>query len=155
MIEALLQQRYYVAAVVLFSIGFVTLFLHPNLIKKIIGMNLMDTAVFLFLAAMGYVDGGKAPMVEPGLAAEAYINPVPGGLVLTGIVVAVSTTALFLALTHRLYRKYHSLNLELKPAARREGESRCPCPIISRFSASFWPWSAPSWSLCSAMGAGP
>lgn len=57
MIEALLQQRYYVAAVVLFSIGFVTLFLHPNLIKKIIGMNLMDTAVFLFLAAMGYVDG--------------------------------------------------------------------------------------------------
>ena len=52
------------AAVVLFSIGFVTLFLHPNLIKKIIGMNLMDTAVFLFLAAMGYVDGGKAPMVE-------------------------------------------------------------------------------------------
>ncbi len=67
MIEALLQQRYYVAAVVLFSIGFVTLFLHPNLIKKIIGMNLMDTAVFLFLAAMGYVDGGKAPMVEPGV----------------------------------------------------------------------------------------
>ena len=44
MIETLLQQRYYVAAVVLFSIGFVTLFLHPNLIKKIIGMNLMDTA---------------------------------------------------------------------------------------------------------------
>ena len=74
MIEALLQQRYYVAAVVLFSIGFVTLFLHPNLIKKIIGMNLMDTAVFLFLAAMGYVDGGKAPMVEPG-AAAAYVNP--------------------------------------------------------------------------------
>ena len=61
MIETLLQQRYYVAAVVLFSIGFVTLFLHPNLIKKIIGMNLMDTAVFLFLAAMGYVDGGRPP----------------------------------------------------------------------------------------------
>lgn len=120
MIEALLQQRYYVAAVVLFSIGFVTLFLHPNLIKKIIGMNLMDTAVFLFLAAMGYVDGGKAPMVEPG-AAAAYVNPVPGGLVLTGIVVAVSTTALFLALTHRLYRKYHSLNLDVILMLAREG----------------------------------
>lgn len=49
---------------------------------------------------MGYVNGGKAPMVEPGAEAAAYINPVPGGLVLTGIVVAVSTTALFLALTH-------------------------------------------------------
>lgn len=123
MIEALLQQRYYVAAVVLFSIGFVTLFLHPNLIKKIIGMNLMDTAVFLFLAAMGYVDGGKAPMVEPGRAA-AYVNPVPGGLVLTGIVVAVSTTALFLALTRRLYRKYHSLNLDVILMLAREGEEK-------------------------------
>ena len=124
MIETLLQQRYYVAAVVLFSIGFVTLFLHPNLIKKIIGMNLMDTAVFLFLAAMGYVDGGKAPIVEPGAAAEAYVNPVPGGLVLTGIVVAVSTTALFLALTHRLYRKYHSLNLDVILMLAREGREK-------------------------------
>ena len=123
MLEALLQQRYYVAAVVLFSIGFVTLFLHPNLIKKIIGMNLMDTAVFLFLAAMGYVDGGKAPIVEAGAPAGAYINPVPGGLVLTGIVVAVSTTALFLALTHRLYRRYHSLNLDvILMLSRKSGE---------------------------------
>ena len=87
-------------------------------------MNLMDTAVFLFLAAMGYVDGGKAPMVEPGAAAEAYVNPVPGGLVLTGIVVAVSTTALFLALTHRLYRKYHSLNLDVILMLAREGEEK-------------------------------
>ena len=113
MLETLLEQRYYVAAVVLFSIGLVTLFLHPNLIKKIIGLNLMDTAVFLFLAAMGYVDGGGAPMVEAGTPAQAYINPVPSGLVLTGIVVAVSTTALFLALTHRLYRRYHSVNLDV------------------------------------------
>ena len=114
MLETLLQQRYYVAAVVLFSIGFVTLFLHPNLIKKIIGMNLMDTAVFLFLAAMGYVDGGKAPIVEAGVPAQAqdFINPVPGGLVLT---------ALFLALTHRLYRRYHSLNLDVILMLAREG----------------------------------
>ena len=87
-------------------------------------MNLMDTAVFLFLAAMGYVDGGKAPIVEPGTAAEAYINPVPGGLVLTGIVVAVSTTALFLALTHRLYQRYHSLNLDVILMLAREGEEK-------------------------------
>ena len=122
MLELLLQQRYYVAAVILFSIGFVTLFLHPNLIKKIIGMNMMDTAVFLFLAAMGYVEGGKAPMVEAGIPAEAYVNPVPGGLVLTGIVVAVSTTALLLALTHRLYRRYHSLNLDVILMLAREGK---------------------------------
>jgi len=112
MLEAILQQRYYVAAVLLFSIGLATLFLHPNLIKKIIGLNLMDTSVFLFLAAMGYIDGAKAPIIDQ-TARVAYINPVPGGLVLTGIVVAVSTTALFLALTCRLYRKYHSLELDV------------------------------------------
>ena len=121
MLEVLVEQRFYVTAVLLFSVGLAALLLHPNLIKKIIGLNLMDTAVFLFLAAMGYVDGGKAPMVEPGAEAAAYINPVPGGLVLTGIVVAVSTTALFLALTHRLYRKYHSLNLDVILMLAREG----------------------------------
>ena len=112
MLELVIQQRYYIGAIILFTIGLVTLFLHPNLIKKIIGLNLMDTAVFLFLAAMGYVDGGKAPIIAHSVE-QAYINPVPGGLVLTGIVVAVSTTAFFLALTCRLYQKYHSLNLDV------------------------------------------
>ena len=121
MLEILVEQRFYVTAVLLFSIGFATLLLHPNLIKKIIGLNLMDTAVFLFLAAMGYVNGGKAPMVEPGAEAAAYINPVPGGLVLTGIVGGVSTTALFLALTHRLYQKYHSVNLDVILMLARRG----------------------------------
>lgn len=121
MLEVLVEQRFYVTAVLLFSVGLAALLLHPNLIKKIIGLNLMDTAVFLFLAAMGYVDGGKAPMVEPGAEAAAYINPVPGGLVLIGIVVAVSTTALFLALTHRLYQKYHSVNLDVILMLARRG----------------------------------
>ena len=121
MLEVLVEQRFYVTAVLLFSVGLAALLLHPNLIKKIIGLNLMDTAVFLFMAAMGYVDGGKAPMVEPGAEAAAYINPVPGGLVLTGIVVAVSTTALFLALTHRLYQKYHSVNLDVILMLARRG----------------------------------
>ena len=121
MLEVLVEQRFYVTAVLLFSVGLAALLLHPNLIKKIIGLNLMDTAVFLFLAAMGYVDGGEAPMVEPGAEAAAYINPVPGGLVLTGIVVAVSTTALFLALTHRLYQKYHSVNLDVILMLARRG----------------------------------
>ena len=70
MLETILQQRYYITAVLLFSIGFVTLFLHPNLIKKIIGLNLMDTAVFLFLASMGYIEGGGGsqgiPVHKPG-----------------------------------------------------------------------------------------
>ena len=102
-----------VEAVILFGIGFTTLLLHRNMIKKIIGLNIMDTAVYLFLAAMGYVDGRMAPIVENGVTdVEAYINPIPSGLVLTGIVVSVSVTALMLALTIRLYRKYHSLDLD-------------------------------------------
>lgn len=113
MLETLLEMRYEATGVILFCIGFVTLFLHPNLIKKIIGLNLMDCAVFLMLAAMGYVDGRLAPIIVNGVTeAELYINPVPGGLVLTGIVVAVSTTAFFLALTQRLYARYHTLNLD-------------------------------------------
>lgn len=58
MLELIVHQRFYIGAVLLFSVGLVTLFLHPNLIKKIIGLNLMDTSVFLFLAAMGYREGG-------------------------------------------------------------------------------------------------
>ena len=113
MLELILRQRFYIGAILLFSIGLITLFLHPNLIKKIIGLNLMDTSVFLFLAAMGYVDGGRPSILDQGMEGAVYINPVPGGLVLTGIVVAVSTTALFLALTCRLYSKYHTLNLDI------------------------------------------
>lgn len=102
-----------VAAVILFGIGFTTLLLHKNMIKKIIGLNIMDTAIYLFLAAMGYVENRLAPIVENGVTdADVYINPIPSGLVLTGIVVSVSVTALMLALTIRLYRKYHSLDLD-------------------------------------------
>ncbi|MCD8197888.1 MAG: cation:proton antiporter subunit C [Lachnospiraceae bacterium] len=102
-----------VAAVILFGIGFTTLLLHRNMIKKIIGLNIMDTSVYLFLAAMGYIEGRAAPIVENGVTdAEYYINPIPSGLVLTGIVVSVSVTALMLALTVRMYRRYHSLDLD-------------------------------------------
>ena len=76
-------------------------------------MNIMDTAVYLFLAAKGYINGRMVPIVVDGIQdASAYINPVPSGLVLTGIVVSVSTTALMLALTIRLYERYGSLSLD-------------------------------------------
>lgn len=100
-------------AMILFVIGFGNLMLQSNLIKKIIGLNIMDTAVYLFLAAMGYIDDRIAPIVENGVTdASVYINPIPSGLVLTGIVVSVSVTALMLSLTVRLYRKYRTLDLD-------------------------------------------
>lgn len=101
------------AAVILFCIGFTTMLLHKNLLKKIIGMDIMDAGIFLFLACQGYIEGRVAPIVVDGVqSVEAYINPVPAGLVLTGIVVSVSVTALMLALTVRLYYRYHTLNLD-------------------------------------------
>lgn len=100
-------------AVILFGIGFTMLLLHRNLIKKIMGMNIMDTAIYLFLSAKGYIKGRMVPIIVDGIQdAAVYINPVPSGLVLTGIVVSVSTTALMLALTIRLYERYGSLDLD-------------------------------------------
>ena len=111
------------AAMILFGIGFSNLLLQKNLIKKIIGLNIMDTAMYLFLALKGYVVGRKAPIVTNGVQTmEAYINPIPSGLVLTGIVVSVSVTALMLSLTIRLYRRYHTLDLdEISTRLKREG----------------------------------
>ena len=100
-------------AIILFGIGFTMLLFQRNLLKKLIGMNIMDTAVYLFLASMGYIEGRKAPIVTNGvLDTAAYINPVPAGLVLTGIVVSVSVTAVMLSLVIRLYKRYHTLDLD-------------------------------------------
>ena len=112
------------AAMVLFGIGFTTLLLHKNMIKKIIGFSIMDNAIFLFLAAKGYIEGRTAPIVVDGVqTVEAYINPIPAGLVLTGIVVSVSVTAVMLSLTIRLYRRYHTLDIdEITALCRKEGE---------------------------------
>ena len=101
-----------VVAVLLFALGFMLLLLHRNLIKKIIGLNIMDTSMYLFLASMGYIRGRIPPILTEGAAVEDYINPIPSGLVLTGIVVSVSVSALMLALVIRLYRAYHTLNLD-------------------------------------------
>lgn len=113
-----------VAAVILFVIGMANLLLQPNLIKKIIGLDVMDAAVYLFLAAKGYIEGRTAPIVVDGiLDAEYYINPIPAGLVLTGIVVSVSVSALMMALIISLYREYHTLNLdEIMMKLRKEEE---------------------------------
>ena len=110
-------------AMLLFGIGFANLLFQKNLIKKIIGFNIMDTAIYLFLAEKGYIEGRMPPIVVNGIQdVEAYINPIPSGLVLTGIVVSVSVSALMLSLTIRLYKRYHTLDLdEISARLRKEG----------------------------------
>jgi len=103
-----------VVAIILFGIGLFMLIFHKNLIKKIMGLNIMDTGTYLFLASMGYISGGLSPLWhgEEVVNAASYVNPIPAGLVLTGIVVSVSVTAISLALTIRLYAEYHTVNID-------------------------------------------
>ena len=120
----LLSNYYETAAMILFGIGFTTLFLQPNLIKKVIGLNIMDSAIYLFLASKGYIEGRLAPIVVNGVTdMSAYINPIPAGLVLTGIVVGVSVTAVSLSLIQKLYKEYHTLDMdEIMTMVRKESE---------------------------------
>ncbi len=113
MFDGLISNYGEAVAVLLFAIGFGNLLLQKNLIKKIIGLNFMDTGTYLFLAEKGYIEGRMAPIVVNRVQdVNAYINPIPSGLVLTGIVVSVSVTALMLSLTIRLYQRYHTLDMD-------------------------------------------
>ena len=118
MLSRIFANHYEAVAVILFGIGMTNLMLQRNLIKKILGLNIMDTSVYLFLAAKGYVEGRAAPiLLEDGTggwltSGALYVNPVPAGLVLTGIVVSVSVTAFSLALAVKLYENYGTLNID-------------------------------------------
>ncbi len=113
LLEKIISLRFEIAAFLLFGIGFMHLLVEKNLIKKIIAFNIMDSSVFLFLASQGYIQGRTAPIATDGVTdAALYINPVPAGLVLTGIVVSVSISAFFLALTQRFYHRYHTVNFD-------------------------------------------
>lgn len=102
MLEAMWHNIDYIAPVALFCIGLYIIIAKSNLIKKLLGLNIMETAVFAFIIALGAVDGGGPPIMEHG-AVPPFASPLPQALVLTGIVVAVSTTALALALIMRIY----------------------------------------------------
>lgn len=84
---------------------------HSNMIKKVIAMNIMDSSIFLLFVAIGYVHGGRPPII--GESADAlYINPLPGALILTGIVVAVSVTAYALSLIVKIHRAYGTVDCD-------------------------------------------
>ena len=125
MLQTLWNSRVNCIAVILFAVGFATLLLHRNLFKKILGLNIMDTASCLLLTSMGYIEGRTAPIIVDGVTdASRYGNPLPAGLVLTGIVVSVSVTAVMLALTVKLYERYHTLDLDEIYMIARSGEKK-------------------------------
>lgn len=100
----------YWVVVVLMMIGFYIVIAHGNLIKKIVGLSIFQTSVFIFYISMAKVDGGTAPILADGI--ERYSNPLPHVLILTAIVVGIATTALALALTVRIKEAYGSIEEE-------------------------------------------
>ena len=102
----------YIGAMVLFVIGLYTVLTHPNLIKKIIGINIMETSIFLFFVSIGYVQGARAPLVNPGNGGQLLVNPLPSAMILTGIVVALSVSAFALSLVVRLHQLYGTIELD-------------------------------------------
>jgi multicomponent Na+:H+ antiporter subunit C len=108
----LLHNYHYIGAVILFCIGLYTVIVRRNIIKKLIGLNIMETAVFFFYISLGYLDKGIAPIHVNGADPSRMVNPLPQALILTGIVVAVSVTALALSLVILLYRQFGTLDVD-------------------------------------------
>ncbi len=101
--DALGLYNYWIV-IVLMMAGFYVVISRGNLIKKIVGLNIFQTSVFLLYITMDKVTGGTAPILDPAI--ESYSNPLPQVLILTAIVVGVATTALGLALIVRINEAY-------------------------------------------------
>jgi len=123
MIEILLKYTNYLGAMALFIIGLYTVLTHNNLLKRVIGINIMETAVFLFFVSIGMVNQGQAPILKVSDELVIYINPLPSALILTGIVVAVSITAYSLSLIVQLYRVYGTMDMDQMLNAKDENPS--------------------------------
>lgn len=100
----ILEYYNYWIVVFLMMAGFYIVISANNLVKKIVGLNIFQTSVFMMYISIGAVKGGTAPIVAEGI--ETYSNPLPHVLILTAIVVGVATTAVGLALIVRIKRAY-------------------------------------------------
>lgn len=97
--------------VLLMMLGFYVLIASRNLVKKIVGLNIFQTSVFILYISFGRVDGGAPPITEEGTT--VYSNPLPSVLILTAIVVGVATTSLALSLVIRIRASYGTIEEDL------------------------------------------
>ncbi len=97
----------YFLAVFLMMAGFYVVIAQGNLVKKVIGLGMFQTSVFILYISIGKVNGGQAPILTEGVT--SYSNPLPHVLMLTAIVVGVATTAVGLALVIRIHEAYGSV----------------------------------------------
>ena len=108
MIEQLADSWNYIIVIILMMTGLFIVIARTNLIKKLIGLSIFQTSVFLFYISLGKVAGGTAPILD-GNPGTLYSNPLPHVLILTAIVVGVATTALGLALILRINEAFGSI----------------------------------------------
>ena len=120
LLEKLIVNYPYLIAVVLFVIGALTVLTRSNLFKKLIGINIMESGIFLMFVAGGNIRSGAVPILDEANPESIYINPLPSALMLTGIVVSVSVTAFALALIVRLYKSYGTTDIRRIAKMRNE-----------------------------------
>ncbi|TYL37498.1 cation:proton antiporter [Natronococcus pandeyae] len=110
-LEILATRYAYALMFVLMGVGMYMMIANQNLVKKLIGVNLFQTAIFLFFVAVAYVEGGKSPVVpaDPDPGTLSMASPLPHVIVLTAIVVGIALTAVGLALIVRIHAEYGTL----------------------------------------------
>ncbi len=139
MLDQLLSHWNYIIVVLLMMIGLFIVISSMNLVKKLIGLSLFQTSVFLFYISLGKIEGGTAPIIISGGHGDhgghgsypshdiLYSNPLPHVLILTAIVVGVATTALGLSLVLRIKASFNSIEedeiLAEKRVMKSEGHS--------------------------------
>jgi multicomponent Na+:H+ antiporter subunit C len=106
---ALLELGQYGFVIVLLMIGLYVLIARDNLVKKMMGLGIFQTAIILLYISMAKVRGGTAPILIEGGGDVVYSNPLPHVLMLTAIVVAVATTGLGLAIIVRIFESYGTI----------------------------------------------
>ena len=108
MIEQLAGSWNYIIVVILMMTGLFMVIARANLVKKMVGLSIFQTSVFIFYISLGKMAGGTAPILD-GNPDTLYSNPLPHVLILTAIVVGVATTALGLALILRINEAFGSV----------------------------------------------
>ena len=107
MSEIAAQWNYYVV-IILMMLGFYAVIARGNMVKKMVGLNIFQTSVFMLYISVGKIEGGTAPILT-GDPTSVYSNPLPHVLILTAIVVGVATTAVGYALIIRIYEAYGTI----------------------------------------------
>ena len=107
MVDALISHYNYWLIIILMMLGLYIVVSRGNLVKKIVGLNIFQTSVFLLYISLGKVSGGAAPILTG--KPETFSNPLPHVLILTAIVDGIATTALGLALVVRIRESYGTI----------------------------------------------